>query len=93
MYISDTVLRIGKGGCSGVVKNVISSTILRHNTDRVATGSLVRVLVGPQSLAPSTYSLTWDGRDDAGRRVAPGVYFWRLVSENSTLTRKAIKID
>jgi hypothetical protein len=62
-------------------------------TVRSATGSLVRVLVGPQSLAPGTYSLAWDGRDDAGRRVAPGVYFWRLESENATLTRKAIKIE
>jgi hypothetical protein len=60
---------------------------------RSATGSLVRVLVGPQSLAPGTYALTWDGCDDAGRRVAPGVYFWRLESENATLTRKAIKIE
>jgi hypothetical protein len=62
-------------------------------TIRSATGSLVRVLSGPQSLAPNTYSLSWDGRDDAGRRVARGVYFWRLESESTTLTRKAIKID
>ena len=60
---------------------------------RSATGALVRVLSGPQSLAPNTYSLTWDSRDDHGRRVAPGVYFWRLESETTTLTRKAIKID
>ena len=62
-------------------------------TIRSATGALVRVLSGPQSLAPNTYSLTWDGCDDTGRRVAPGIYFWRLESENTTLTRKAIKID
>jgi hypothetical protein len=60
---------------------------------RSATGALVRVLSGPQSLAPNTYSLSWDGRDDHGRRVAPGVYFWHLESETTTLTRKAIKID
>ena len=34
-----------------------------------------------------------DGRDEQGRRVAPGVYFWRLKNETTTLTRKAIKID
>jgi hypothetical protein len=60
---------------------------------RSATGALVRVLSGPRSLAPGTYSLTWDGCNDTGRRVAQGVYFWRLESENATLTRKAIKID
>jgi hypothetical protein len=62
-------------------------------TIRSATGALVRILIGPQSLAPNTYSLTWDGRDDRGRRMAPGVYFWRLECEGKILTRKAIKID
>ena len=60
---------------------------------RSATGALVRILSGPRPLAPGAYSLTWDGRDDHGRRVAPGIYFWRLESDDATLTRKAIKID
>ncbi|MCX6843315.1 MAG: T9SS type A sorting domain-containing protein [candidate division WOR-3 bacterium] len=60
---------------------------------RSASGALVRVLSGPRPLTPGTYSLTWDGRDDQGRRVAQGVYFYRLESDNTTLTRKAIKID
>ena len=34
------------------------------------------------------YDVSWDGRDAAGRRVADGVYFSRLVSEGRTLTRK-----
>ena len=34
-----------------------------------------------------------EGCDNTGRRVAPGIYFWRLESEATTLTRKAIKID
>jgi hypothetical protein len=62
-------------------------------TVRSATGALVRVLSGPQSLTPDTYSLSWDGRDDMGRRVGQGVYFWRLECEGKTLTRKAVKID
>jgi hypothetical protein len=60
---------------------------------RSATGAVVRILSGPSSLAPGIYSLTWDGRDDQGRRVARSVYFWRLESETTTLTRKAIKIE
>jgi len=35
----------------------------------------------------------WDGRDDQGRRAAQGVYFWRLESETTALTRKAIKLN
>ena len=59
---------------------------------RSATGALVRTLCN-SSLLPAIYSLKWDGRDEQGRRVARGVYFWRLETDNSTLTRKAIKID
>ena len=62
-------------------------------TVRSSTGALVRVLSGPRPLAPGTYSVTWDGCDNTGRRAAQGVYFWRLESETTTLTRKAIKID
>jgi hypothetical protein len=42
---------------------------------------------------PGVSVAAWDGRDEQGRRVAQGVYFWRLESETTTLTRKAIKID
>jgi hypothetical protein len=58
-----------------------------------ATGALVRVLSAPRLLAPNTYSLSWDGRDEQGRRVGPGVYFWRLTSGDATLTLKAVKLD
>jgi hypothetical protein len=61
-------------------------------TVRSTTGALVRTLCN-SNLLPAFYSLTWDGRDDRGRSVAPGVYFWRLESESTTLTRKAVKID
>jgi hypothetical protein len=53
MYISDTVLRIGKGGCSGVVKNVISSTILRHNTDHRPRSQRIRLSTKETSQAES----------------------------------------
>jgi hypothetical protein len=42
---------------------------------------------------PGVRTAVWDGRDSQGRRVGQGVYFWRLQSETTTLTRKAIKID
>ena len=42
---------------------------------------------------PGVRTAAWNGCDDQGRRVAQGVYFYRLESETATLTRKAIKID
>ena len=31
--------------------------------------------VQPAIFAPGPHSFTWDGLDDAGRSVAPGIYF------------------
>jgi len=42
---------------------------------------------------PGVRTATWDGRDEQGRRVGQGIYFYRLESEDAALTRKAIKID
>ena len=34
------------------------------------------------------HRLRWDGRDDAGRSVASGLYLYRLVTDETVLTRK-----
>ena len=36
------------------------------------------------------YHRLWNGRDDAGRPVASGMYLYRLVTEEGVLTRKLI---
>jgi hypothetical protein len=52
-------------------------------------GRRVRVLVdGP--LAPGPHSVTWDGRDDAGRRLASGAYVVRLAAGASTAELKLV---
>jgi hypothetical protein len=35
-----------------------------------------------------SYVVSWDGKDAAGRRVAPGVYFYRLQTQRQSFTRK-----
>ena len=42
---------------------------------------------------PGVRTAYWDDRDEQGRRVAPGIYVYRLETDDATLTRKAIKID
>jgi hypothetical protein len=48
------------------------------------------------SLAPSNLQLTsavkWDGRDERGKRVPPGVYLLKLESNGSTTTAKVLLI-
>jgi len=45
------------------------------------TGQLVRRLVSG-SYGRGSYQISWNGRDDSGRVVASGFYFYRLIIEN-----------
>ncbi len=42
------------------------------------------------SLSAGAYKVTWDGRDDFGRVVAGGVYFYQMKTEGFQFTRKMI---
>jgi hypothetical protein len=52
-------------------------------------GRVVRVLADCE-LARGTHTLDWDGRDEAGRSVAGGIYVCRLVTPAGTVNRKAV---
>jgi flagellar hook assembly protein FlgD len=56
-------------------------------------GALVRVLSAPKSLAPNTYSLVWDGRDDRGARVSRGVYYCRMAAGDFRAIKKLVKLE
>jgi hypothetical protein len=54
-----------------------------------AAGRRVRTL--RDGVAPAGWhDARWDGRDDAGRRVASGVYFYRLEAPGGTQARKML---
>ena len=42
--------------------------------------------------AAGRYTVVWDGRDDAGRPVASGVYFYRLQTDGFRETRKMLLV-
>ncbi len=52
-----------------------------------AQGALVRTLVDKQMPA-GQYRVRWDGRNDAGKSVASGVYLYQLSTAGKHLTRK-----
>jgi hypothetical protein len=57
-----------------------------------ASGRVVRTLAtGPHTAG--SYSAAWNGADDAGRRLANGIYFVRLVTEDHTVKVKTILAD
>ncbi len=52
-------------------------------------GRLVRTLLD-KSLDAGHYTEEWDGRDNAGRAVASGVYFYKLVANSFRETKKMV---
>ena len=50
-------------------------------------GQLVRTLLD-EDLAAGEHTVTWHGRDDAGRRVATGTYFYQLRAGDFRQVRK-----
>ena len=75
------------------------STVIRYGiadpgrvTVRIydASGRLVRDLVDDAHAVPGAYVVRWDGTNDEGRRVASGVYFYRLDSAGTTRVRKMV---
>jgi hypothetical protein len=52
-------------------------------------GQSVRTLVY-QNQAPGSYAAVWDGCDQAGEKVSPGIYFYRLDAGNHRTVRKMV---
>jgi hypothetical protein len=53
------------------------------------SGAIVRTLVDRHH-APGAYSVRWDGRDDRGRNLATGVYFYRLETASGVVDSKKL---
>jgi flagellar hook assembly protein FlgD len=52
----------------------------------------VRTIARGQKFDAGARSLRWDGRNEAGRPVGPGVYFVRLSTAGGTWTRMVARL-
>jgi flagellar hook assembly protein FlgD len=75
-------------------ETVIQLEVPPHMTAAVAiynaAGRRVRQFDLPTSREGGLRVLTWDGRDEAGRELASGVYFYRLEANGEFVERKMI---
>jgi endonuclease/exonuclease/phosphatase family metal-dependent hydrolase len=56
------------------------------------SGRLVRELTSGNYTA-GNHQILWNGRNDTGQFVGSGVYFYRLIGSDFTLTKKMILVD
>ena len=56
------------------------------------SGRLVRVVVGSDMQQPGRHEAVWNGRDDSGRGVAAGLYFYRLTADSFTDTQRMLLV-
>jgi hypothetical protein len=54
----------------------------------IAGREVVRLLEG--EMEPGYHSLRWDGKDEVGKEVSSGIYFYRLHTYNFIQTRKMV---
>jgi len=57
-----------------------------------ATGRLVCSIIDKR-LSAGTHEIDWDGRDDAGKKLPSGIYFYRLITGEKEETGKLILVE
>ncbi|MBN2415303.1 T9SS type A sorting domain-containing protein [bacterium] len=55
-------------------------------------GQKVRTLVNGNR-TPGSYSVTWDGRDDAGRLLSSGVFIYRFTAGEEVMSRRMLLLN
>lgn len=56
------------------------------------TGRRLRRLLN-EPMSPGDHAVTWDGRNESGQRVPPGVYLYRLQSAGSADTKRVVVLQ
>ncbi len=52
-------------------------------------GQLVKTLIN-RRIIPGSHIVNWDGQDNAGKQVASGVYFYKLKTHDSDISKKML---
>ena len=65
------------------IRNECSVSLKIYNIN----GELVSTLIDEVKGA-GDYSINWNGKDNAGRSVSSGIYFYKLAADNTSLTKK-----
>jgi subtilisin family serine protease len=106
LLVQDSVSAVGDGlpnvlHLTGAVPNPFNpQTDIKFSLPRDAqvklsvydvSGRLVRSLLN-ESMTAGNHSVSWVGRDDAGKSVASGTYFMRLIADGETSVKSMVLV-
>jgi parallel beta-helix repeat protein len=74
-------------GSQLIVHSSIHTTLKIYNIK----GQLVKILVDEEKLR-GNYNIIWDGKDNSGREVSSGIYFYQLKTKDYTDTKKMVLV-
>jgi len=80
-----TTIPFQVGGSQFMVNRPIHTSLKIYNI----LGQLVRTLVDEEKV-PGNYKVIWDGKDNSGKEVGSGIYFYQLRTEEYTATKKMV---
>ena len=80
-----TTIPFQVGGSQFMVHSPVHTSLKIYNI----LGRLVRTLVDEEK-APGSYKIIWDGKDNSGKEVGSGIYFYQLRTEEYTATKKMV---
>ncbi|HET6557917.1 MAG TPA: hypothetical protein VFG54_11425, partial [Prolixibacteraceae bacterium] len=53
---------------------------------------VLKIMKGDDPVSP-VHTIYWDGKDESGREVAPGIYFYRLEADGNMEMKRMVKVD
>jgi len=80
-----TAIPFTVNGSPFMVHSPIHTTLKIYNI----LGQLVRTLADEAKL-PGRYNIIWDGKDNSGKEVGSGIYFYQLKTKEYTNTKKMV---
>lgn len=80
-----TTIPFRVNGSRFMVHSPVHTTLVIYNI----LGQKVRILVDEERL-PGEYKVIWDGRDERGKEVASGIYFYQLKIKDYSETKKMV---
>ena len=91
-FTTKTVIKLTVNGSQFTGKNGQRSTVNCQLQIYNVSGRLVKSFSLPTAYSLLPTEITWDGRDNEGKRVPMGTYFYQLRIGNKSITKKMILI-